>query len=1074
MSALLANISRLKPEIRLAQAVSQFEADLSSEQKNTFRTHRSQSRDSPPDPSDVMRLTAEIDRQASGNVGGRRCFGPRMTNFLQAVQQFAALGDVIVGGSQNIIACGVWSLVRMSLLSIVNISSYLDKLSTLLMTVLKFTKKSTIGQFASTLNDSDIKTYQSELDCWANTIKEEANLLMAKKIDEEAQKNFQFRALSSKYSESVSLRRKVKTNLRVLNLCSMYDYETAWKQTRKIGSATLFNQNAEYRDWKGRADSCTLIYTGKLGSGKSVLLANIVDDINLQVQSKNHTVAYFFCQHDIPQSLKAQTIFGSLARQLLRPIPDLAIVAEILDETISVLDFERMSTLLQRALPPDCKAYFILDGLDECDYAERKVLIQQLWKLQETFTLALCTSIRRDPESTLILSSDQFIATRITSIPDENPDIEAFIGAELASCIESKELVIGDPRLILKIEDALLEGSQGMFLWAALQIKSLCFMKTDDAILQALADLPKDLSKTFSRILLRSEASGKPFQRRILELVTVAHRPLTIEELREALSVVPGDAVWNPARLLNDVFSTLTCCGSLLIVDEEELTVRLVHHSVKQFLLSGFKDSNNIAFTIGSAKRKMADIITTYLSYGVFGTQLSTMVVPQIRAGSAPSRIIHSTLESSSGVRNLTLKLLKSRKQPNFDIGQTLAETSKLFNSRPVDEFHFFSYAKSYWLQHILCTSEQELVMYDLLLRLFKGNVVNTTATEEDGRTPLSRAAENGHEAVVKLLLATEKIDPDSKDNNGQTPLSQAARNGHEAVVKLLLATEKIDPDSKDNNDGWTPLSQAARNGHEAVVKLLLATEKIDPDSKDNNDGWTPLSQAARNGHEAVVKLLLATEKIDPDSKDNNYGQTPLSRAARNGHEAVVKLLLATEKVDPGSNNYYRWTPLSRAARNGHEAVVKLLLATEKVDPDSKDNNGQTPLSQAARNGHEAVVKLLLATEKVDPDSKDNDGWPPLSQAARNGHEAVVKLLLATEKVDPDSKDNNGWPPLSQAARNGHEAVVKLLLATEKVDPDSKDNDGRTPLSWAARNGHEAVVKLLQSRCLTSSPPTSC
>ncbi|KAH0551075.1 hypothetical protein GP486_007577, partial [Trichoglossum hirsutum] len=820
-SVLLANTSRLKPEIRLAQAVSQFEADLSSEQKSTFRTYRSQYRDSPPDPSDVMRLTAEIDRQASGKVGGRRCFGTRLTNFLQAVQQFAALGDIIAGGSQNIIACGVWSLVRMSLLSIVNFSSYLDKLSTLLMTVgcsapryqtiallysqstniqshlseyfivvvclchqvLKFTKKSTIGQFASTLSDPDINTYQSELGRWANMIKEEANLLMAKKIDEEAKENFQFRALFSKYSESAPLQRKMKTNLRVLDLFSMYDYETTWKQTRKVGSATLFNQNSEYQDWKGRTDSCTLIYTGKLGSGKSVLLANIVDDINLHVRSKSHVVAYFFCRYDIPESLKARTIFGSLARQILRPIPDLAMVAEILDETTSALDFERIFTLLQRALPPDRRAYFILDGLDECNYAERKILIQGLRKLQETFTLALCASIRLDPGNALVLSSEQFIATRITSIPDENPDIETFIEAELASCIESRELVIGDPRLILKIQDALLEGSQGMFLWAALQIKSLCFMKTDDAILQALADLPKDLSETFSRILLRSEASEMPYQRRILELVTVAQRLLTIEELREALSVVPGDTVWNPARLPNDIFSTLTCCGSLVIVDEEELTVRLVHHSVKQFLLSGFKDSNNVTFTIDSAKREMADIIITYLSYGVFGTQLSTMVVPQIRAGSVPSRIIRSTLESSSSVRNLTLKLLRSRKQPSCDIGPTLAETSKLYNSRSVDEFHFFSYAKSYWLQHILCASDQEPAICDLLLRLFQGNVVNANAIDDDGRTLLWWATGNGYEAIVKLLLDSDKVDVNSKDGgHGQTPLSWAAMNGREAI----------------------------------------------------------------------------------------------------------------------------------------------------------------------------------------------------------------------------------------------------------------------------------------------------
>jgi ankyrin repeat protein len=39
---------------------------------------------------------------------------------------------------------------------------------------------------------------------------------------------------------------------------------------------------------------------------------------------------------------------------------------------------------------------------------------------------------------------------------------------------------------------------------------------------------------------------------------------------------------------------------------------------------------------------------------------------------------------------------------------------------------------------------------------------------------------------VVKLLVERDDVAADSKDNDGQTPLSRAAWGGHEAVVKLL------------------------------------------------------------------------------------------------------------------------------------------------------------------------------------------------------------------------------------------------------------------------------------------------
>ncbi|KAK3940766.1 hypothetical protein QBC46DRAFT_341278 [Diplogelasinospora grovesii] len=851
MSSALANAAPLKAEIRLAQAVSLFEADLSTEQKTTFRSYRSQSCKSPPDTHDVMRLTAEIDRYASGKLGGGRCFGPRLTNVLQSVQQFAALGDIIIGGSQNIIACGVWSLVRMTLLWIVNFSSCLERISALLMIVgrsapryermallyprskdlqshlseyfivvvrlchqlLKYTKKPTLGRLVSFPSDSDMRNYQSELDRWSSSIREEVNLLMGQNIEEQSSR---VKTLL-RFSESESCRRRVKAHVRVLDSCSIYDYQTTWKEIRKAGNATLFSQNPKYQDWKARADSCTLVCIGKLGSGKSVLLANIVDDLNLHVQSAERPVAYFFCRHDISESLNARTVIGSLARQLLRPIPDLTMV-EDLDKTASVLDSERILSVLRRALPPDFKAYFVLDGLDECDDYQRRALIEQLRKLQDRFALLVCVSFRLEADNVSRLSPGQFARQRTVTIPDDNPDIRGFINAELARRIESGKLTIGDPTLIIEIEDALRQGAQGMFLWVALQIESLCSAKTDEAIRQALADLPKNLSETFSRILQRSAKLGKNFQTRIFELVTVAHRPLTTEELREALSVVPGDAVWNPARLLNDVYSALACCGSLIAVDEEELSVRLVHHSVKQFLLGEFQVSTGAIFTMEGANTTMGDVVVTYLNYGVFETQLSTTVVPQIPAEAAPSKIVRSM--DTGIVRSLALKLLQSRKQPNHDIGKVLADASKHFKSPSVDQFQFYSYAKSYWLEHVLYISDNKPAIYNLLRKLRGREIINTNLTDDKCQTLLLRAAEYGREGMMARLLLDNGADLESKSEDGRTPLSFAAECGHEAVARLLL-DKGADPQLEDNN-GRTPLRWAAERGHEAVVQLLL------------------------------------------------------------------------------------------------------------------------------------------------------------------------------------------------------------------------------------------------------------
>lgn len=66
------------------------------------------------------------------------------------------------------------------------------------------------------------------------------------------------------------------------------------------------------------------------------------------------------------------------------------------------------------------------------------------------------------------------------------------------------------------------------------------------------------------------------------------------------------------------------------------------------------------------------------------------------------------------------------------------------------------------------------------------------------GRTPLSFAAQNGHNSTIKLLVGTGKVEYDLRDNSGRTPLSFAAENGHDSTIELLLGTGRVEYDSKD------------------------------------------------------------------------------------------------------------------------------------------------------------------------------------------------------------------------------------------------------------------------------------
>jgi hypothetical protein len=144
-----------------------------------------------------------------------------------------------------------------------------------------------------------------------------------------------------------------------------------------------------------------LVCTGKLGLGKSTLLANVVEDLVLS--SSQSTVAYFFCRHDIAESLKAKTVIGSLIRQLLQSSEKINSLLEE-HERGSKLDMNALINFVLVSLPPDgtVSRYLVLDGIDECNPREREEILERIRPL--SCNMPVCVSSRTVVPSSILAS----------------------------------------------------------------------------------------------------------------------------------------------------------------------------------------------------------------------------------------------------------------------------------------------------------------------------------------------------------------------------------------------------------------------------------------------------------------------------------------------------------------------------------------------------------------------------------------------------------------------------------------------------------------------------------------------
>jgi len=103
------------------------------------------------------------------------------------------------------------------------------------------------------------------------------------------------------------------------------------------------------------------------------------------------------------------------------------------------------------------------------------------------------------------------------------------------------------------------------FRWVECQLTTLRRCRDIEDRENALTELPESLDATYDRILNNiREGKDQKRARCALQLIAVAYRPLTIQEISEALIVDCEEETINYKRRMRDPFGILEICSSLL------------------------------------------------------------------------------------------------------------------------------------------------------------------------------------------------------------------------------------------------------------------------------------------------------------------------------------------------------------------------------------------------------------------------------------------------------------------------------------------------------------------------------
>ena len=610
-------------------------------------------------------------------------------------------------------------------------------------------------------------------------------------------------------------------------------------------------------------------------------------------------------------------------------------------------------------------------------------------------------------------------------------------------------------------------------------MNTICEQISDNAIEQALASVPNDMSLAYQRIfdtIDKKPEGQRELARRVLVCLAYPRSPISVDNIAHIVSIekhTQSLKAWESSIPTEAMI--LSACANLILVDSETQHLCFFHHSVRQFLTSPQRPT---AFKIlycehELAHREIAQGLISLLSIlysqstgDCSGVETSSQLLSTLNEW--PHHLLAGNLNClPSGDATLTSTWSFFNQRPPvitpYFVGDGKRQAYFSFSpSALVTVFNLPGYDCNYNPQRqvdLEKLKKEYLGIYGITQVIFEDQFAMHYAISVLDSIPVAQRLHTygfPNDYLHNSDDSLRVVNWGSEDHNGSpipemykhTPLYSVKS---EEMAQLLVNNDVYSGARELNGILIDPLVFFAERGNAEVTRVLY-DRVIDLDGTRYR---AALECAIRCNKIEVIKVFL-DKGFNLNTWNEEFGNA-LQVAAYHGRVEAMKIFLDTG-VNVNAWGGVHKNALQVAAYRGELEAMKFLL-DKGADVRAWGGKYGNVLQAAGYSGNVKALKLLL-DRGVDVNIQGSAGFgSALQAAAYRGKLEAVQFLL-DEGADANAQGGKYGNPLQAAACGGSLDMMQLLIK-KGADPEAQGGHYGNVLQAAAHSGKVEAINLL-------------